>query len=173
MRRVDGARRIYGLDGGGAERVVITLANRLDRSLYEPVLILLYAGGKYLSHIRPDVRVIQLYKQMSGETSGQAPDASGMAGSGLVLQVKEQLRQRLSALPAEAAHLKTIGWSDGQHGVANLVSSDTPAELSLPSDCRTRQAEVIVNARVAVDPDVLSEQVDAAVDEVCRKTGAT
>ena len=79
------------------------------------------------------------------------------------MSIVQRLQQSLAANDAEPAHLKTIGMSEGSHGVANLVSSDTPAVLSLASNCHTRQADVIVNARVAVDPQVLEEHVQAAV----------
>lgn len=53
---------IYGLRGGGAERVVVTLANRLDRRRFEPVIVLLYLDGEYLPEVRSDVRVVRLYE---------------------------------------------------------------------------------------------------------------
>jgi len=91
----------------------------------------------------------------------------------LSLNIVQRLQQSLAAEGAEPAHLKTIGMSAGRHGVANLVSSDTPAVLSLASACRTRQADVIVNARVALDPRVLTEHVRAAVHAACESFNAT
>jgi hypothetical protein len=91
----------------------------------------------------------------------------------LSLDIVQRLQQSLAASDAEPAHLKTIGLWEGHHGVANLVSSDTPAVLSLASHCRTSQADVIVNARVAVDPKLLEEHVYAAVRGACQSLGAT
>lgn len=91
----------------------------------------------------------------------------------LSLNIVQRLQESLAANDAEPAHLKTIGMSAGSHGVANLVSSDTPAVLSLASHCQTRQADVIVNARVAVDPQVLEEHVQAAVRAACQSLRAT
>jgi len=91
----------------------------------------------------------------------------------LSLSIVQRLQQSLAADDAEPAHLKTIGMSEGSHGVANLVSSDTPAVLSLASHCRTRQADVIVNARVAIDPQVLERHVQAAVRAACQALSAT
>ena len=51
--------------------------------------------------------------------------------------------------------------------------SGTPAVLSLASYCHTRQADVIVNARVAVDPQVLAEHAQAAVRAACQSLSAT
>lgn len=84
---------IYGLDGGGAERVVITLANRLDRSRFDPHLILLYSGGQYRSQVRPDVKVTELYKRLPERAGRAAPAATGKLG--WREQAKEFLRPRL------------------------------------------------------------------------------
>lgn len=89
----------------------------------------------------------------------------------LLVEAIEQLKQRLQADGAEPAHLKAIGLWEGFYGVANLISSDTPVELSLPSRCQATEVEVIVNARVAVDPDLLSEHVTAVMNEVAAAHG--
>jgi Fe2+ transport system protein B len=68
---------------------------------------------------------------------------------------------------AEVAHLKAIGIAEGSFGVANLVSRSTRPELSLASGCQTSEAEVIVNARVAMDPAVLQEHVLQTLRAVC------
>ena len=91
----------------------------------------------------------------------------------LSLSIVQRLQQSLAAKDAEPAHLKTISMSEGSHGVANLVSSDTPAVLSLASNCHTRRADVIVNARVAIDPQLLAEHVQAAVRAACQTLNAT
>ncbi len=91
----------------------------------------------------------------------------------LSLSIVQRLQQALAASDAEPAHLKTIGMSAGSHAVANLVSSDSPAVLSRASKCRTRQADVIVNARVAIDPQILEEHVQAAVRAASRSLNAT
>lgn len=69
------------------------------------------------------------------------------------------LQRQLSVIPAETAHLKVIGISDGAYGVANLVSNSSPPVLSLPANVRTRSANVVVNARVAIDPETLAKLV--------------
>lgn len=86
----------------------------------------------------------------------------------LLRSIVERLRLSLAAVNAETAHLKTIGLSDGAYGVANLISRDSPAELSLPSRAKPLHAEVIVNARVALAPEILQQHVQAAVKEACQ-----
>lgn len=81
---------------------------------------------------------------------------------GLLLEIVGRLREELGALRYETAHLKVIGLWEGFFGVANLVSSDSPAELSLPSHSRVREVDLIVNARVAADPAILERLVREA-----------
>jgi G3E family GTPase len=90
----------------------------------------------------------------------------------LLLDIVQRLQTQLADTEAEAAHVKTVGLWEGFHGVANLVSSDSSAELSQPSDCCTRQAEIVVNARVATSPESLQEMTTRAVQDACRMIGA-
>lgn len=90
----------------------------------------------------------------------------------LLLDVVRGLRDSLGALGAEVAHLKAIGLWEASFGVANLVSSLTEPELSLPSHGKVCEAEVIVNARVALDPAILAEKVSDAVTAACQSRQA-
>ena len=90
----------------------------------------------------------------------------------LVLDIVEQLKADMQGLAAETAHLKTIAMADDQQAVANLVSSDSSAQLSLASYAAAKEISLIVNARVAVDPSVLQEYVIEAVSQCCAKRGA-
>ena len=100
-----------------------------------------------------------------------APDPFAL--DGLLLGIVERLQSLLEAEGAEAAHLKTIGLWEGFFGVANLISSDVQAELSLPSRCDVREADVIVNARVACAPELLEQLVQQAVEDECARFAAT
>jgi len=91
----------------------------------------------------------------------------------LLLGIVSRLQTMLKVDDFEPAHLKTIGLWEGFFGVANLISSETKAELSLPSNSTVRQAEVIVNARVACDPEALEAFVVRAVEEECAASGVT
>src|SRR5262249_9073167 len=51
----------------------------------------------------------------------------------VLVGIVDRLRDTLADAGAETAHLKVIGLAEGAYGVANLVSSDSPTELSLPS----------------------------------------
>jgi len=85
----------------------------------------------------------------------------------LLLQIIAGLREAFAERDGEVAHLKTIGLHGGSFGVANLVSSAGQPEISLPSRGTVTEAEVIVNARVALDPAVLDEAVRETVAAVC------
>ena len=91
----------------------------------------------------------------------------------LLLDVVTRVRDSLGAAEIETAHLKTIGLWEGFFGVANLVSSENDPELSLPSNCGVKTIDVIVNARVACDPELLEEHVNKAVTQACAAVGAT
>jgi G3E family GTPase len=71
----------------------------------------------------------------------------------------------------EVAHLKVIGLGGNSFGVANLVSSTTQPELSLPSHGQEKEADVIVNARVAMDPQALEVRMRQAVAAACATRG--
>lgn len=90
----------------------------------------------------------------------------------LLLDVVKDLQKSLQASDAEVAHLKAIGLWEGFFGVANLVSSGTQPVLSLPSNCQVKEANVIVNARVAIDPAVLQEQVEGTLSRLAKQRGA-
>jgi hypothetical protein len=91
----------------------------------------------------------------------------------LLLKIVEHLRVSLGEIGAEAAHLKAIGLWEGFYGVANLVSSETAVQLSLPADCTTKYADLVINARVATSPEVLQQHVESTVLAVCESLGAT
>lgn len=90
----------------------------------------------------------------------------------LLLDVVRSLQQWLQQTGAETAHLKAIGLWEGFFGVANLVNTAGKAELSLPSRCQVQEADLIVNARVAMDPADLQEQVERIVAEACTRLSA-
>ena len=92
----------------------------------------------------------------------------------LLMAVVNGLHTVLNRLGGEVAHLKVIGQEDGgAFGVANVVSSDSPAKLSLASGCTAKDADLIVNARVAIDPEVLDAEVKRIVAAECAKLGVT
>ncbi|MDA7979618.1 MAG: cobalamin biosynthesis protein P47K [Pirellulales bacterium] len=90
----------------------------------------------------------------------------------LLQEIVGRMKSDLAAEKAETAHLKVIGLWEGFYGVANLTSSDTPAELSLPSHCQTKEADLVVNARVAIDPQRLEQLGAAAVNAAAKSQGA-
>ncbi len=89
----------------------------------------------------------------------------------LLMDLIGRLHERFIGAGAEAAHLKTIGLCDGSYAVANLVSNSTGPELSLPSKTRTKSAHVVVNARVATDPQELETFVRTEVAAACAAIG--
>lgn len=56
-RRIRVMLAVPSLHGGGAERVMVHLANHLDRARFAPMLALGARRGPYLADVRPDVRI--------------------------------------------------------------------------------------------------------------------
>jgi G3E family GTPase len=90
-----------------------------------------------------------------------------------LLDLIQRLQNALSQLGGEVAHLKAIALSDISFGVANLVSSASRIELSMPSRCDANEFDLIVNARVALDPEQIAEQVRQTVSMACSDHRAT
>jgi len=91
----------------------------------------------------------------------------------LLMDLIRRLHGRLLASSAEAAHLKVIGLCDASYAVANVVSNQTGPELSLASGTNTTTANVVVNARVAVDPAELETMVREELASATSAIGAT
>jgi Ni2+-binding GTPase involved in maturation of urease and hydrogenase len=98
--------------------------------------------------------------------------AEPFAMDDLLLDVVRRLQSLLREGRAEVAHLKAIGLGESSFGVANVVASSSEPELSLPSRDRVTRMELVVNARVAVDPAELEKRVREAVPAACDAAGA-
>ena len=90
-----------------------------------------------------------------------------------LLAVIGDIKTRLVQHGFEIAHLKVIGLSAAAFGVANLVSRDLSPELSLPSHASTREIDLVLNARVACDPELLGRLSDESVRKICEETGTS
>jgi len=89
----------------------------------------------------------------------------------LLVDLVEGLKNALESAGAEPAHLKVLGMADQETGIANLVGSGVGAELSLASQVRVPAAHLIVNARVATDPELLSTLVEVELQRQCQARG--
>jgi G3E family GTPase len=103
------------------------------------------------------------------EFHGEAPLPLDEIATSLV----DHLRRSFKNLDAEPGHLKVLCSSGDDVSVANLVDSDSPTMLSIASQVETRQAKAIINARVRLAPERLSEQVNAAIAAVAEKLSAS
>lgn len=91
----------------------------------------------------------------------------------LLVEVVSRIGTRVEKRDAETAHLKAIGMEDGYYAVANLTSRGEKPKLSLASEGVVRQANIVVNARVAIDPEDLTELVRLVFEEVASEQNAT
>lgn len=90
----------------------------------------------------------------------------------LLEEVVMQLQQSLIAESSEIAHLKAIGMWDGNYAVANAISNFTKPEISLASSYAGKEADLVVNARVAASPERLEQLVRAQLHASAAKLGA-
>jgi hypothetical protein len=90
----------------------------------------------------------------------------------LLLDILARLRDAMQRLNYDVAHLKVIGQLSSAFAVANLIGNRLEPELSMPSQKSATEATVIVNARIAGDPDVIEQQVRRIVNEVCNERSA-
>jgi hypothetical protein len=84
----------------------------------------------------------------------------------VVYQLVSDLASRLEAEPAETAHLKVMGQHEAGVAIANLVASGDNVEISRESLVEVPTAQVILNARVATDPDRLEAIVRETIARV-------
>ncbi len=84
----------------------------------------------------------------------------------LILDVVREIQDRIVSADAEIAHLKAIGMADGNYAVANTISSSIAPELSLPSGAWVSAADIVVNARVAIDPTELERIVRSGIERL-------
>lgn len=91
---------------------------------------------------------------LRGKPSGPAIDLDAE-----LLRLVELLAKACLKAGAEPAHLKVMATDRDAAAIANWVCSTQPPELSLASGCESRGVELTVNARVALDPELLDELV--------------
>lgn len=84
----------------------------------------------------------------------------------VTLAFVQEIGNALAKQNAEIAHLKVLGQTLENSSVANLVSSEGVAEISLASEIQIASAELLVNARVATSPETLSSIVAAVAGQL-------
>jgi len=89
----------------------------------------------------------------------------------LLEKIASTLAAALSAWSVEIAHLKISGRSGSYLALVNLVDRRQSDELSIRCGGQVHEAELTVNARVAIDPAVLEQQVVGTALEVCLRRG--
>ena len=83
-----------------------------------------------------------------------------------LVKIVSILGSRLVASGAEIAHVKAIGLWEGFFAVVNLTGNEVTPELSLASRQQSQSADLVINARVAIDPAILEREVREVVKEV-------
>jgi G3E family GTPase len=165
-------KRLLGEQFPGTPVLIVSAKTGEGFEAYEALLAQDGAFGRKLLDIDYDI-----YAEGEAElgwlnSSARLNAATPFDIDAVLTQVIDGLRRSLAKLGGEVAHLKVIGLDDaGAFGVANQVSSATRTELSLPSNAKAREVDLIVNARVAVDPADLEREVHRVVRQVCDELG--
>jgi G3E family GTPase len=89
----------------------------------------------------------------------------------LLSNFAERISVRLGNASAETAHLKILAEGGESSALINLVGSDAGPELSIASRAHCRQADLVINARVATDPEVLEAELRGAGEELTQHWG--
>jgi G3E family GTPase len=100
-------------------------------------------------------------------------EGSGLELDSIALALVDALARALRQNNAEPAHLKVLAQTGSSWSVANLVGSSAEPELSHTSGDTVSALDLIVNARVAIDPDRLAELVTLAVEQVTAPLSVT
>jgi G3E family GTPase len=97
------------------------------------------------------------------QASVSAPAGATFPLDAALIDLVERLAKACRAAGVEPAHLKILAASGTDMAIANWVCSTQPPELSLAANVPVEQAELTVNARVAVAPEALDDLVRAAL----------
>jgi G3E family GTPase len=91
----------------------------------------------------------------------------------LVTGIVHRAQAALVEAGAEIAHLKAIGMYAGIVAAANCVGNEAMPDLPLATEHEVLQAELVINARVAIAPPALEAAIQRAIEGTCREQGAT
>jgi len=100
------------------------------------------------------------------------PDRRKFALDNLPMDIIGRLQARLLSVSTEAARRKVIGLCEPSYAVANAASNQTGPEFSLASGTTTTTANVVLNARVAINPTELEVTVREELHEATAAIGA-
>lgn len=89
----------------------------------------------------------------------------------VVAELVERLESVCQRAGAEPAHIKVMGAAKDAVAIANWVCTGVPPELSLTSAATVDAARLTVNARVAIDPETLTELVRTTAQETAAARG--
>ncbi|QDT05439.1 putative GTP-binding protein YjiA [Rubripirellula lacrimiformis] len=97
----------------------------------------------------------------------------GIPADDIAVGLVDHLRSSLRQISAEPGHLKVLARAGDDIAVANLIDSDSPTVLSLSTQTTSPEVAAIINARVRMAPEVLSEHVQAAIQAMAKSYQAT
>ena len=99
--------------------------------------------------------------------SAPEPFAADQFTRELVLAISKRLLDRR----AEAAHLKVLLQTEAGASVANFVGSHATVTVSTALDAQVRGGQLVINARVHLDPAALRTETEAALTQTLARLG--
>jgi hypothetical protein len=100
------------------------------------------------------------------------PIGARLSLDNLPMDIIGRLQARLLSVSTEAARRKVIGLCEVSNAATNVVRNQTGPELSLASGTTTTTANVVLNARVAINPTELEVTVREELHEATAAIGA-
>jgi Ni2+-binding GTPase involved in maturation of urease and hydrogenase len=91
-------------------------------------------------------------------------------GDAFLLELARSIQSALAATGGEVAHLKMLLHAGGRTAIANLTRGDAAPELSQPAGISAAEADLIVNARVHLEPDDLWRIVENCLAAACQRS---
>lgn len=87
---------IHSLGGGGAEKILVNIANNLDRERFDVTVMSIVDSGYHRDHLAENVRYRSLFSMPGGSGSKPTPAKTGTSGS--LLAGKRKFKNQLAAL---------------------------------------------------------------------------
>lgn len=85
----------------------------------------------------------------------------------VLYDLADKLRDSFITLKTEPAHLKILMNIGSETGIVSLISNGLPPSVSRSVKNTSKKGQIIINARVQIDPGILKKKVEENLDVLC------
>jgi G3E family GTPase len=110
---------------------------------------------------------------LNASTTLTARDGTTIDQDHVALDIVKKFADHLSTQDAETAHLKVLVQGIEAVAIANKASTCSEPELTWKSNAQASHVEIIVNARVAIEPKLLTKFVHQTLNEIADELEVT